>query len=106
MEAQDLRIGNLVYHNGEIHETKGATIVYQKSTYKCEPIPLTEEWLLKFGFEKETDDYWGTSNCDECFIYEAKEKCYTGYINYVKLNYVHQLQNLIFALTGTELEIK
>lgn len=69
-------------------------------------IPLTEEWLLKFGFTVNANDIWfdkgdlsvlndGTSvafrNCDNYFNIGAKCK------------HVHQLQNLYFALTGEEL---
>jgi hypothetical protein len=79
-------------------------------------IPLTEEWLLKFGFEKDT--YWkinieqGGKNClwynpntKEIIIalYDfGDNEC--GMPTNVK--YVHQIQNLFHALTGEELEIK
>jgi hypothetical protein len=74
-----------------------------------EPIPLTEEWLLKFGFVK-IGEYW----YKERFFIEMlfgrlnlritinnAESAYAS-----SVQYVHQLQNLYFALTGNELEIK
>ncbi len=85
-----------------------------------EPIPLTEEWLLKYGFEKDSihDDYF-----KPCGEYEIKIvinafsgsltndpswfiSIQTGYGNQpvtIYKKYVHQLQNLYFALTGEEL---
>lgn len=74
-------------------------------------IPLTEEWLLKCraNFEK-------ISNDNECNIqgicFEFDENLNLIYTagEGVKLskpiNFVHQLQNLYFALTGEELTIK
>jgi hypothetical protein len=66
------------------------------------PIPLTEEWLLKFGFEItnnfQTKDRFQTHKQDGIIWFEY------GYIS-IELKYVHQLQNLYFALTGEELTI-
>ena len=71
-----------------------------------EPIPLTKEWLLKFGFRYITgwDDY-------EAFIKDDVEITYNEIVKFknyidVELKYVHQLQNLYFALTDNELTIK
>ena len=77
------------------------------------PIPLTEEWLFKFGFqidELERDEY---------YIYEADhlvclykginggyQRTINDYDDGIELNNVHQLQNLCFALTGEELKQK
>ena len=75
-------------------------------------IPLTEEWLVRFGFEKE---YFGgdiklpwysiksidyTFNLDYEFCYSREDG------GWIRLKHVHQLQNLYFALTGEELTIK
>jgi len=71
---------------------------------ECEPIPLTEEWLLKFGFEIHEDGYITCSNgyqwilhLDNEFEFEALK---------IIVLYVHQLQNLYFALTNEELTFK
>ena len=74
------------------------------------PIPLTEDWLIKFGFEL---NHWETENRDQ------KTMCLDGqsievwenssfYMSEIDLfiKSVHQLQNLYFALTGEELNIK
>lgn len=73
------------------------------------PIPITEQWLFKFGFV-----------FDDIAEYFTEEKVYIKYYNEFgikidiegrfyngiyqqKLQYVHQLQNLYFALTQKEL---
>ena len=68
MKAKELRIGNLI--NDEmivVGVAKGTVWIKPKDykTYKTtslryaqiKPIPLTEEWLLKFGFEKGRELY-------------------------------------------------
>jgi hypothetical protein len=82
------------------------------------PIPLTEEWLLKFGFIKNTypNLHWFKclDNGDKLSITEHKQygsnKHLSFYFNCggyssidLQLINVHQLQNLYFALTGEEL---
>ena len=81
-----------------------------------EPIPLTEEWLLKFGyncsndvFEKNNKNYFLGN--EEYWIQEHTEVndfVFFGYDNSisVSIKHVHQLQNLYFALTGEELILK
>jgi hypothetical protein len=93
-----------------------------------EPIPLTEEWLIKFGFEKSIDGFemskditirnnngWvkemvffqiddGLCGVSLRDIYDSGEK--ETYVIEIDIEYVHQLQNLYFALTNIELTIK
>ncbi len=68
------------------------------------PIPLTEEWLIKFGLEKDTEtDYrWFL---EDWLAYDVDDNCIriADSWEFGKLKYVHQLQNLYFALTGKEL---
>ncbi len=116
MKATELRIGNWVEeaHSGEFGQVDMVvlSIIERMSNHSYRPIPLTEEWLLKFGFEQ-MKLYTG----DNCFV---KEKfcvlCDGELKNYdlrltfdsdqtirVELDYVHQLQNLYFAIIGEEL---
>lgn len=112
MKASELRIGNFVRNNmnGEILIPCDIlcdginTENFEGLNYGfIEPIPLTEEWLLKFGFEItgnfQTKDRFQTHKQDGIIWFEH------GYI-VVELQYVHQLQNLYFALTGEELTFK
>lgn len=70
--------------------------------------PITEEWLLKFGF---IDD---KSNGFDLSIIHIEFILSIGFVYYVNgeatnsiiIQYIHQLQNLYFALTGEELTIK
>jgi hypothetical protein len=112
MKITELRLDNLVQGGRVvvIHRTYVALRENDKVTHcKIEdlnPIPLTEEWLLKFGFvEYKTEDKHHTFakrsfNWNDGVLYVIGH----GYINHIK--YVNQLQNLFFALTGEELTIK
>ena len=74
-----------------------------------EPIELTEEILLKCGFEKREDGDYNLFKYSEVDIVICSDfsswKCdgINFSVNYIK--YLHQLQNLYFALTNKELEI-
>jgi hypothetical protein len=125
MKVNELRIGN-IYHGDVMTEENpqvitGGDIVELETDplddyYK--PIPLTEEWLLKFGFEKAAEFYTKSMvNAPDIIIsYVNSINGYQkGYvlcdpdgceISYHGMRHVHQLQNLYFALTGEELTIK
>ena len=109
MKANELRIGNFVLTSNDfIVKSYSPEGLYNllKDIEKIKPIPLTEEWLLKFGFEKKLR-YAGItvfyiksfelkySHGSDIFIYDK-----------TLIKYVHSLQNLYFALTGEELTIK
>lgn len=129
MEASELRINNWVAFK---HKTKDG-FEYTTITRSCyegriiensyDPIPLTEDWLLKFGFRKGHNEYGNTFHIMDTNGYTAKftvehwsdesiQDEYKGLfwcdrvINKDANKYVHQLQNLYFALTGEELIIK
>lgn len=84
------------------------------------PITLTEEWLVKFGFaEKESVSGFNyfykyfkqsdTKGCEQDSKFSLGRKGTEVFINskwICGVQYVHQLQNLFFALTLKELEIK
>jgi hypothetical protein len=126
MKANELRIGNLInikciarqcldadFEEQEcnIYNIKG--ILEGNNDFLYEPIPLTEEWLLKFGFEvnrqtKEDNNIWRCSCTEGYFEVEQiigfflwDNHCYG-----TEIKYVYQLQNLYFALTGEELQLK
>ena len=123
MKAQELRIGNWVELDDEFTQM---VCIMEDNTEWINPIPLTEEWLEQFGFSKiqsnDTLSYIYTKSHKEAFIVLEddmsvavtcteilfyKESQYGYYAPSVdRTKYVHQLQNLYFALTGEELEIK
>ena len=125
MEAVDLRLGNWVSHMRMKREDDGYTTFYEnmkvtrdilwdmtKRNYKdrnkkYQPIPLTEEILLKAGFEKRQDTMWTIYNKSWISLYKMMGgEYYEVEDTYTSLKYVHSLQNLYFALTGEELEIE
>jgi len=84
---------------------------------ECLPIPLTEEWLVKLGFVDMANDkkQWSLNkqDCDFWIFYDFTTKhYYYQFENYqlqiddIIISSVHQLQNLYFALTGKELEVR
>lgn len=120
MEAKELRIGNLVYQiaewgepidkklvewSGDIWYRVGECLLYLED---FEPIPLTEEWLVKFGFENL--DFPNEFNFGSfCVRLNTKDRIFRyitndGNVRPV-IKHVHQLQNLYFALTENELKI-
>ena len=155
MEALDLRIGNILNWQigksilqGKVTSISTATIVIdhksnfkttsEHDTYRLIPVPLTEEWLLKFGFKYQDRDvshgngkierfwskHWFTGGDNwwlEINLNPITKKS-NGFFwlnwnigggnNFVhlphscELKYVHQLQNLYYALTGEELTLK
>jgi hypothetical protein len=125
MKASELRIGNYIlfsedntiFEVGSIEE-KGYTVQNEEETtwieaYQFEPITLTKKWLLKFGFEinrqtKENNNIWRCNCTQGNFDIEQIIGFFLWDNNSYspKIEYIHQLQNLYFALTGEELTIK
>ena len=113
IQAQELRIGNYYKgaSRGNIEIVTWQTLRdLKEGKLNILPIPLTEEILLKFGFEKQHNeddfDYWFKKDfCDDILWEHSEGFCHN--LNYGgDIKYVHQLQNLYFALTGEELIFK
>jgi hypothetical protein len=82
-------------------------------------VTLTEEWLLKFGFKKENNtiysisDTLSSSEVGKWYFFKNENDSFTPNIKRENkfswigkdINYVHQLQNIYFALTGEELTL-
>lgn len=78
-------------------------------SFHFKPIPITEEWLLKFGFvqSQDIDTIFGLKLNDFWYINEFQiRNNFNSILLDFELKYVHQLQNLYFALTGTHLKLK
>ena len=101
MKAAELRIGNWIDLGGQrnLHRVEDEIL----GCLNLNPIPLTEEWLLKFGFKKVMckDNYITYSNRNKRIGIYPDRCIMRGHA--VSFKYVHQLQNLYFALTGEEL---
>ena len=97
MKANELRIGNWVHYNAFDGVVCSSDIFdIDKGTIKAKPIPLTEEWLKRFNWNPPKDI--GVS-----FSLTTDEIHFVAGNYYKKIEHVHQLQNLYFALTGEEL---
>jgi len=128
MEAKNYRLGNIVKQPnriGKISEVWQDAVRLEGYNngydYKhTQPIHLSEKWLNDFGFKKEvlSDDsgYYYTLElnknkyCDLSIISGDKngfiEVTLFPYEEWFRYKYVHELQNLFFAITGKELELK
>lgn len=110
IQANELRIGNKIFlfTKQEVFEVVSMTKRTISSDSYCrehsefEGIPLTEEILLKCGFLTALRVKGLTRYGIDFFI--IGNEIYEN-IHGVKVETVHQLQNLMFALTGKELEI-
>ena len=123
MKNTELRIGNAVMQpDGTVSYVTGMTnggavwLVQNPSSFCCafsisqiNPIPLTEEWLVKFGFEL-NDSSWEIDNGKYVDLQHWGDGDYRHVSNrgccIAIIETVSQLQNLYFALTGEELTIK
>ena len=116
MEEKDLRIGNYVILGvtmsvlDDAHIIVAADFKYIKSLclVGLDPIPLTEEWLIKFGFELWHENFQDQYRIDgfPLLLRISKTGCVcSGHEYTIKKLFVHELQNLYFALTGEELTL-
>jgi hypothetical protein len=132
MEANELRntlrLGNLLLIDGEIQPVhslygwvddnesgvNGLTSPYDSmdTEYpKIEPLQLTEEWLLKMGFIRDENGRLSfiTAEHNDIFIeYEDEDMGWNIYLEdsfwiHRRFDYVHEIQNFVFALVGEEL---
>ena len=117
MEAKELRIGNYVSYATQetlilditrTHAELGYymdSVGFERKYHEFRPIPLTEEWALRLGAN---NTFYNNYLDFEYFeIYESNGIWYVEKEGVIlcELKYVHQLQNLYFALTGKELTI-
>lgn len=129
MQETELRIGNLVKGSPEIvieivsvNKHSCGYIIYRQGSAskdfingkieikKINPIPITEEILLKCGFEKKTmlHDFYFENKYYKLHEVIPKEGYYLSDNDVRKLKpckYLHELQNLQKSLTGNELTI-
>ena len=103
MKAQELRIGNYLKKDVVVKIDARSIFDIWEETKEYQPIPLTEEWLLRFGFVSNPyqDRYENQSIHIECNKTRGVTELWIESMPHIK--YVHQLQNLYFALTGEEL---
>ena len=82
-------------------ESWGNDIIYGEPYESFEPIELTEEWLIKFGFNRIGKDFVING-----IIIHDRKRGYSLRKSVPDIKNVHSLQNLMFALTNKELTKK
>lgn len=123
MKANELRIGNYIFNDTDIVTVIGISKTAveissdenEQANYTCykysdihpelSPVPLTEEWLMEFGFGI-TCNIVADKNKVELVYEQGIWRYYLSKTTWKDIMYVHQLQNLYFALTGEELTVK
>lgn len=134
MKVNELRKGNLLYYHST--NLVGTVSLISEFVFDCrneigsftpnckyDPIPLTEEILSKCGFDFSAfkkpmqtcgvDLFYGHDYYFKRIGYKTdlilrslngvfRIECFYS----TRIQYLHQLQNLYFALTGEELEVK
>lgn len=127
MNIRELRIGNLIIQEGFDYDSGGnkigdpegdevitvnSAVVFdiENDSTGYKGVSLTEEWLLKFGFKDRGNREGPGKRIGNFQIFHSFEAPFEYWhelsSNNNKIKYVHQLQNLYFALTGEELNIK
>lgn len=119
MDIRDLRIGNWIIYSEtneyvEVIEVmqSGLTVKFKSETTWIEidyfePIPLTEEILLKCGFVKNLNiDYrFHHTKIDITIDMDDYGLQISDTWEFGSIRYIHELQNLYYALTKTEIII-
>lgn len=121
MKANQLRIGNWVFYDRRPFKIYGIskeypfldTIEFGVGVVEwkdLQPIELTEEILLSCGFEEKGTIFRINKNTenefDVCIKLKTKELYFGGTFRSYQINNLHQLQNIVFDLTGEELKIE
>ena len=118
MDAKELRIGNYIKARKTTTIDENVVLLdglqfldlMMSSNIKYfEPIPLTEQWLIDFGWGCSDDGEYcdNTSLKNVVLMYDVNCNYFEMSLDKdefsMKLQYVHQIQNLYHALTGKEL---
>ena len=119
MKVSELRIGNSIMQDDDfVFVTWWRLELMENNKIEYKPIPLTEEHLFKFGFDKIENDIPTYFKCFGNLIEDDYEFSFNIYVDSeqsyfitifgrkIIIKYIHQLQNLYFALTEEELTIK
>ncbi len=128
MNRNELRFGNYIrfneYFDGELMEPNEKALdeedmwmLWDDGLPDISPIPLTEEWLRRLGFSDKNykEGYIGIDVGDTDFVLNKPHDNwlhfgwdfkYGGWPRQKSFEFVHELQNFFFVLTGKELELK
>lgn len=123
IDIKQLRVGSQVYYNGEVKTIKPRHFynLYASDYHNFQPIPITEEVLVKCGFERDgvLGDYLLRYSIGESDITRMISVDISGIVwacaiidgssvssfRLCKVGSFHQLQNIIYDLSGKEVKI-
>lgn len=121
IKVNGIRLGNYVNYMdyiveiGEIRGDKKIRTISEKkrklsglfSIENLKPIPLTEEWLLRFGYKETEEDLFENETCLSIW---RDPKTFNGFLadwadkTICEVKHVHNLQNLHFSFANEELQ--
>ena len=119
MTAPELRVGNIVEYKSkalfvESINKDGINLIGSDDFFiypvyefgELHPIKISKQWLLSFGFRGYDGHYFQINDIIEIYMDRFTFEMWIGVnsnfsIHHVK--YIHELQNLYYALTGKEL---
>jgi hypothetical protein len=124
MEAKNFRIGNWIRTHKEEQIVDVLCDSINTYSHECMTydnvgfIEITNDWLIDFGFMKDNNgNYWIDLQTHYLELMPSNGYWYPVYaqvpemsheddqcVSLNRIQYVHELQNLFFALTGNELE--
>lgn len=103
--------GNLLMHEGKIEVVKGISeyIIFEKKKEwiggsMVNGIPLTHDWLERLGFNRRPD-FINVMDNGKMTIKEHEDGKFLFVASRFPVEYVHQLQNLHFAITGEHIKV-
>ena len=106
MEAKNLRVGNTVLSVTGFINLEPNDFVDYPLMRRITPIQLSPDLMEGLGFEWDGETWFHKA---EAWIMvdpsDNMVRLWDGWLNR-EIKYVHELQNLFFALTGEELELK
>ena len=123
IKATELRLGNIVLFQSFPQEVRLSEIEIQKyvndrllhESHGVDPMPLTTEILINSGFLENSEDYEDAGHRVDYLLQHLSlvklggndgfDPQFQDVFGFTRVRYVHQLQNLYFALYGEELNI-
>ena len=126
VSVRELRVGNLIHYNGSNEDIGKISLLvsdliddlsYCQINYRRDkkhwminlrPVEITEGWLIEFGFKKSKESEWYNLPDFQIGIVVDENNdfvfCVVEGMVLKHIKYIHQLQNLYFAIKGLELQ--
>lgn len=112
VDVKTLRIGSHILVNGKRERVRGldednGLIIRFPAEYvnadDVEPIPITAELLAELGFQYRDNTYWEHWFLGGFDIERKEGSSYFDYNSEIRLEYLHELENLYYLIYETEL---